>query len=46
VWVLKIGFEGIFLGNDVRGKCSADEEVCRNMFFMVGKHMKVTIEVF
>jgi len=42
---LKTEFEGIFLGNDVRGKCFINEEGCRDMFFMAGKHMRVTVEV-
>jgi len=42
---LKTEFEGIFLGNDVRGKCSVDEEGCKDMFFVAGKHMRVTVEV-
>ena len=45
VLVLKTGFEGRFLGNDVRGKCSVDEEGCKGMLFMIGKHMRFTVEV-
>ena len=43
--VLKTKFEGIFLGNDVRRKCSVDEEGCKDMFFMIRKHMRFTTEV-
>lgn len=42
---LKTEFEGIFLGNDVKGKCFVDEEGCKDMLFMIGKHVRVTVEV-
>jgi len=41
---LKTGFEGRFLGNDARGECSIDEEGCKGILFMMGKHIGFTID--
>jgi len=42
---LKTGIEGRFLRNYARGECSAHEEGCKGMLFMMGKHIEFTVKV-